>query len=84
MYLYSYIPMNLSTSSTQLNALPMPKLSTKTPEQHEIKYLLVSLYLSTFTVTERLAFIAFLEYLLVAYCRWGEQHGGRGCEGPIP
>lgn len=34
-------------------------------------------------MTERLAFIAFLKYLLVAYCRWSEQslgsgHGGTG------
>lgn len=42
------------------------------------------LYWDTFTVTERLAFIAFLEYLLVAYCRWSEQSWGSGHGGTGP
>lgn len=40
------------------------------------------LYSGTFTLTK--ALIAFLEYLLVAYCRWSEQRWGSGHRGTGP
>lgn len=43
-----------------------------------------ALYFGAFRPTERNAFITFLEYLLVVYCRWREQSWGSGGRGTGP
>lgn len=60
-------------------------ISIKPSERHKTrKKSLNVLYFGVFSPQERRAFITLLEYLLVAYCRWGEQRWGSGCRGTGP
>lgn len=68
----------------QLSSINCPNRQQNLLSNMKSKTPFLLLYLGTFTLTERLAFIAFLEYLLVAYCRWSEQSWGSGRWGTGP
>lgn len=63
----------------------IPTIISKTlrgPENHKPPHF--ALYFGAFRLTERNAFITFLKYLLVAYCRCSEQSWGSGLGGTGP
>lgn len=71
-------------SHHQLSSINCPNRQQNLLSNTKSKTPFLLLYLATFTRTERLAFISFLEYLLVAYCRWTEQSWGSGRWGTRP